>query len=146
MLEDREATLWVGTAKEGLYRADPQAIAMVQHPNGSQWNVVEPALQDRAGSIWFGGRLGLFRLHNGKYENFYHMDLDGIAAYRQITSTDPSARIVLVSDYDDAAMRECARHAGACGYVLKDNLLEVKGLLRTFSAREPQRGRPMENL
>jgi signal transduction histidine kinase/ligand-binding sensor domain-containing protein len=72
MLEDREGTLWIGTAKEGLYRADPQAIAMVQHPNGSQWNVVEPTLQDRTGSIWFGSRLGLFRWNNGKYENFYH--------------------------------------------------------------------------
>jgi signal transduction histidine kinase/ligand-binding sensor domain-containing protein len=72
MLEDREGTLWIGTAKEGLYRADPQAIAMYQHPNGSQWNVVEPVLQDRNGSIWFGSRLGLFRLNNGKYENFYH--------------------------------------------------------------------------
>ena len=58
MFEDREGTLWIGTAKEGLYRADPQAIAMYQHPNGSQWNVVEPALQDRTGSIWFGSRWG----------------------------------------------------------------------------------------
>jgi signal transduction histidine kinase len=72
MLEDREGTLWIGTAKEGLFRADPQAIATYQHPNGSQWNVVEPVLQDRAGSIWFGSRLGLFRLNDGKYENFYH--------------------------------------------------------------------------
>jgi DNA-binding NarL/FixJ family response regulator len=62
-------------------------------------------------------------------------DLDGIAACRQIKAMDPTARIVLVSDYDDAAMRESARNAGACGYVLKDNLLEVKGLLRAFSAR-----------
>jgi ligand-binding sensor domain-containing protein len=35
---------------------------------------VEPVLQDRAGSIWFGSRLGLSRLQNGKYENFYHVD------------------------------------------------------------------------
>ena len=27
------------------------------------------------------------------------------------------------------------RHAGACGYVLKDNLLEVTGWLREFSTR-----------
>jgi signal transduction histidine kinase/ligand-binding sensor domain-containing protein len=72
VLEDREGTLWIGTAKEGLFRADPQAIAMYQHPNGAQWNVVEPVLQDRTGSIWFGSRLGLFRLNSGKYENFYH--------------------------------------------------------------------------
>ncbi len=72
VLEDKEGTLWIGTAKEGLFRADPQAITIYEHPNGSQWNVVEPVLQDRAGSMWFGSRLGLFRLNNGKYENFYH--------------------------------------------------------------------------
>jgi signal transduction histidine kinase len=87
VLEDREGTVWVGTAKEGLYRADPQAITIYQHPKGSQWNVVEPVLQDRAGSIWFGSRLGLFRFDNGKYENFYHagkarerMDWDNIVS------------------------------------------------------------------
>ena len=57
-------------------------------------------------------------------------DLDGIEVSRQIKAMDPAARIVLVSDYDDAAMRESARHAGACGYVLKDNLLEVTSLLK----------------
>jgi len=63
-------------------------------------------------------------------------ELDGIAVCRQIKRMDPAARVVLVSDYDDAAMRESARHAGACGYVLKDNLLEVTGLLNKFSARD----------
>jgi DNA-binding NarL/FixJ family response regulator len=62
-------------------------------------------------------------------------DLDGIAASKQIKAMDPAARIILVSDYDDADLRESARHAGACGYVLKDNLLDVTGLLRAFSAR-----------
>ena len=57
-------------------------------------------------------------------------DLDGIAVSEQIKEMDPAARIVLISDYDDAALRESARRAGACGYVLKDNLLEVTGLLR----------------
>jgi DNA-binding NarL/FixJ family response regulator len=38
---------------------------------------------------------------------------------------DPAARIVRVSDYDDEAMRKNARHAGACAYVLKDNLLRI---------------------
>jgi DNA-binding NarL/FixJ family response regulator len=56
--------------------------------------------------------------------------IDGIELSRQIKAMDPAARIVLVSDYDDAAMRESARLAGACGYVLKDNLLELRGLLK----------------
>jgi two-component system chemotaxis response regulator CheY len=57
-------------------------------------------------------------------------DLNGIEASRQIKAMDPEARIVLVSDYDDPAMRESARLAGACDYVLKDNLLEIVGLLK----------------
>jgi DNA-binding NarL/FixJ family response regulator len=57
-------------------------------------------------------------------------DPDGIAVSKRIREMDPEAKIVLVSDYDDPAMRERARHAGACGYVLKDNLLEVTGWLR----------------
>ncbi len=74
VLEDREGTVWIGTAKEGLHRADPQALTFYQHPNGSQWNIVQPVLQDRAGNVWFGSRMGLSRFINGKYENFYHAD------------------------------------------------------------------------
>jgi len=58
---------------------------------------------------------------------------DGIAATEQIKAMNPAARIILVSDYDDAVLRESARHAGACAYVLKDNLLEIGSLLREFS-------------
>jgi DNA-binding NarL/FixJ family response regulator len=60
-------------------------------------------------------------------------DLDGIAVSKRIKAMDPSARIVLISDYDDAVLRESARRAGACGYVLKDNLLELACLLRALS-------------
>ena len=76
MLEDREGSLWIGTAKEGLFRADPQAIAMYQHPDGSQWNVVEPVLQDRGGPhIGSGGRIGPFSSEAmASTENFYHVD------------------------------------------------------------------------
>lgn len=56
----------------------------------------------------------------------------GIAACEQIKAMDPGARIILVSDYDDAGLREGARDAGACGYVLKDNLVELPRLLRDF--------------
>jgi DNA-binding NarL/FixJ family response regulator len=62
--------------------------------------------------------------------------LDGIEVSRQIKAVDPEARIFLVSDYDDAAMRENARRAGACGYVLKDNLLEIADLLKTTKGDE----------
>ena len=60
-------------------------------------------------------------------------DLDGIATCRRIKAMDPTARIILVSDYDDDALREGTRHAGACAYVLKDNLLHIPRLLRELS-------------
>jgi DNA-binding NarL/FixJ family response regulator len=63
-------------------------------------------------------------------------DLNGIEVSRQIKAMDPEARIILVSDYDDAAMRESARLAGACGYVLKDNLLGIAHLLKISKGDE----------
>lgn len=42
-------------------------------------------------------------------------NLNGIAATEQIKAMDPRSRIILVSDYDDAALRESARHGGVCG-------------------------------
>lgn len=55
--------------------------------------------------------------------------LNGLAATRQIIGEDPHARIVIVTGYDDPSVRAAAQAAGACGYVLKENLLEVRQLL-----------------
>ncbi len=55
--------------------------------------------------------------------------LDGIAAVRQIRGGDPRARIVMVTQYDDEDLRRAAGAAGACGYVLKDDLLSLRKLL-----------------
>jgi CheY-like chemotaxis protein len=55
--------------------------------------------------------------------------LDGITATREILLSYPRARVVIVSKYDDEQTREAARQAGACGYVLKENLLAIRELL-----------------
>ena len=55
---------------------------------------------------------------------------DGIAIAGQIHATFPEAKIVIVTNYDDADLRQAAQEAGACGYVLKENLLEVRRLLQ----------------
>ena len=57
-------------------------------------------------------------------------EMDGIAATRKIRATDPNAKIIIVTNYDENDLREEARQAGACGYVLKENLLDVLGLLQ----------------
>lgn len=71
------------------------------------------------------------------YENFHPdwvlMDwemkqMDGLTATRQIVENFPEAQILLVTQYDDAELREAATEAGAYGFVLKEDL----SLLRTF--------------
>ena len=69
------------------------------------------------------------------------MDLElagigGLEATRRMLAANPGARVLIVADYDDAYWRAAAQDAGACGYVLKDNLLDVRRLL------EPVDGRP----
>lgn len=59
-------------------------------------------------------------------------EIDGIAATKRIKAADPGAQIVIVTDYDDNALREAAMEAGACGYVLKENLLDLVRLLEAL--------------
>src|SRR5262245_32905860 len=55
--------------------------------------------------------------------------VDGLTATRQIRDAFPDARIVILTSYDDSLLREAARDAGAFGYLLKDDLLSLYGLL-----------------
>jgi DNA-binding NarL/FixJ family response regulator len=53
----------------------------------------------------------------------------GLAAAREIRRRFPTARIVIVTQYDDADLREEAARAGACAYVLKDDLRQLPAIL-----------------
>lgn len=54
---------------------------------------------------------------------------DGINATKQLHAIDPALKILIVTNYNEAELREAAREAGACGYVLKENLLDMRRLL-----------------
>lgn len=56
--------------------------------------------------------------------------VDGITATRQILSAYPDARVIIVTGHGDEQLRAAAREAGARGYVLKENLLELRGVLQ----------------
>ena len=56
--------------------------------------------------------------------------MGGLEATRRLLAADRTARILIVTDYDDVHWRAAAIEAGACGYVLKENLLEVRQLLK----------------
>jgi two-component system NarL family response regulator len=55
--------------------------------------------------------------------------LDGITASSQISRADPSAKIVIVTDYDDERLLVAARNAGAREYVSKERLLDLRLVL-----------------
>jgi CheY-like chemotaxis protein len=67
--------------------------------------------------------------------------IDGIAATRQITARFPDACIVMLTDYDDAELREAAQAAGATAYLLKEELLALSELLNQL---KPQQQSPDE--
>lgn len=57
--------------------------------------------------------------------------MNGLEGTRRLTSEHPGANVVIVTQYDDPAYRDEARNVGARGYVLKDRLEELPGILRT---------------
>jgi CheY-like chemotaxis protein len=58
-------------------------------------------------------------------------EMDGITATRAIIAEFPQAHICMVSAFDDADIRTAALSAGACEFVLKDNLSELEIILFT---------------
>ena len=59
--------------------------------------------------------------------------LGGLEATRRIRAAFPDAQILIVTQFDDPHWRTAATEAGACGYVLKENLLELRRLLQVAS-------------
>ena len=55
--------------------------------------------------------------------------VDGLTATRQILEITPTARVMILTAFDSSALRNTARKAGACGYVLKSNLDALADLL-----------------
>jgi DNA-binding NarL/FixJ family response regulator len=87
-----------------------------------------------AGEIFECAGLEAFFAYHSRKPDVVLMDIrmdevDGIQATMQIKAYDPEARVVIVTDYDDDLLRQAAIGAGACGYVLKDNLLDLIRLL-----------------
>jgi CheY-like chemotaxis protein len=67
--------------------------------------------------------------------------VDGLTATASIVTAHPEARVVMVTQYDGPDLREAARKAGASGYVLKDNLFELRQLLEQSRTRRSEEER-----
>ncbi|MEI7732037.1 MAG: response regulator transcription factor [Verrucomicrobiota bacterium] len=79
------------------------------------------------------------RLFSAHHPDWVLMDymlpkMDGLDATREIHHLNPIARILFVTNYDDAHLRAAATEAGACGFVPKERLTELRCFITTPTA------------
>ncbi|CAN5401603.1 N/A [soil metagenome] len=53
--------------------------------------------------------------------------MDGLTATRRILEKHPQAKILMVTQYNDRELKEAAIKAGAKGFILKENLMALRG-------------------
>ena len=68
--------------------------------------------------------------------------LDGLKATNSIRSTDPTARVIILSEHDSAELREAAHEAGAIAYVPKDRLKDLAGIISSPLPDSPPNPNP----
>jgi len=80
-------------------------------------------------------------------DDFVLMDLempgvDGLEAARRLRAAFPDSQIIIVTQYGDPHLRAAAKQAGACGYVLKENLLDLREMIGDQQRQLPQNNPP----
>jgi DNA-binding NarL/FixJ family response regulator len=112
---------------------------LIVEDNAGVRRLLRGVLAEVADDIWDCGdgadALGAYTAHQ---PDVVLMDIrmermDGLAATKQILRFDPSARVLIVTDYNDDALRSAAQEAGACGYALKLNLLDIARQVRALA-------------
>jgi two-component system, chemotaxis family, chemotaxis protein CheY len=86
--------------------------------------------------VFFEAENGLdaIKIYNEVNPDWVTMDIrmdvmDGIEAAEKIINTSSGAKIIMVTDYGDSYLRKKAKEAGSIGYLLKENLLELKKII-----------------
>ena len=108
---------------------------LIAEDNAAMRQMIEDVVADLADQIirCSDGAQAVSR-YNEQQPDWVLMDirmptLDGLAATAAIKAAWPNAHIVIVTSYNDPRFRAAAQQAGACGYVLKEELLALRSLL-----------------
>ncbi len=64
--------------------------------------------------------------------------MDGVTATRLITSKFPGSQIMIVTQHNHPKLRERAQEAGAAGFLLKEDLMELRSALAAPGGRGVQ--------
>lgn len=57
---------------------------------------------------------------------------NGLTASKNILKKHPEAKIIIVTNYDEADFRETAKDIGVKEYVIKDNLLKIREIVTLY--------------
>ena len=57
--------------------------------------------------------------------------MNGIEATAGIVASDPAAKVIIVTEYGDRFFRRAAKEAGAIGFVTKEELTELRTIVRS---------------
>ncbi len=55
--------------------------------------------------------------------------MDGLTATEKIHGYDQNAKVIIVTNHGSNSFRNAARRAGACNFVMKENLYELKNII-----------------
>jgi len=78
-----------------------------------------------------GDAPALYRQHR---PDWVFMDINmkrvgGIEATERILGSDPNAKVVIVTEYGDKFFRRAAQEAGACHFITKENLGDLRSII-----------------
>jgi CheY-like chemotaxis protein len=59
--------------------------------------------------------------------------MGGLEATRRIMFSNPEAKVVVVTGRDGQSLREAAQIAGACAFISKENLFDLRELIKPAS-------------
>jgi CheY-like chemotaxis protein len=63
--------------------------------------------------------------------------MDGLTATRRLLRKYPTAKVIILTDYNDDELRAAAKEAGACAYALKHNLTELEDIILKANSSTP---------
>lgn len=64
LLVDREDSLWVGTARDGIYRIHENSVDHFRHADGLSGDSINSLLQDAEGTLWIATDRGVDSFHD----------------------------------------------------------------------------------
>lgn len=58
-------------------------------------------------------------------------NMDGLTATKLIRNSDPAAKIIILTQYDDPEYRKMAKDIGVIDYILKDSLYDLAKIIQS---------------